>query len=665
MSWRELIKEDEAPTTGWKGLIKTEPERPETAAGSLDLPSQSANPDLPNYEDPDAWREWPTISEPGKERTPLEVYGGVYETLGTMLTGALGAGAGGTLGLARGMHRVFADPEVDMGTPEAIETIRGSMDSMSDALTMQPVTDAGKEYVQNVGEFLDPLSRSDQLGPLAAAIPTQPIVQIPGAMSRAGVATGARMAADGITDAATQGARAVRNSRPVHAYTDWRTARGAAQAQRSAEAQTRDAQSILSNRWLGGDMTEVLSTASPEMKRRYADMAERAVTRREGAIDPITGERIKTKESGAASPRDVIAEEFEMRAKELATVGQGYHDQIKQARAAMERQDANGFRVDTMPLQAEVNENLKKFGIAVDPVSGELDGSLATIPNKEFELINEAYQRFHRGLNNHGAGQANFGDLEDLKKFLQRTAYQNSRDAGRGGDANEFIKQMSGIVNGQLRRSTDELGIAYGQANDGLSSIITVFNDMNRVIHPDSDINFFDADFDSKAMSDLARQSRGLTNNTRAGINLDETLSLMDDTLTKEGANLAPEVRARLNMVDDGQGNFKIETDLRQMAVFAEQLNQLLGDGKVTSFHDLIKSATNGQGGHLANAGYNAIWGNYVGMTADLAKQAGSIRGNNPAKLAKRHDKLAQQRTKFEDYNREAILKSLDVILGQ
>ena len=671
MSWRDLIKEEETPPEGWRRLIKTEeqPAQEQPAQElSLDLPPQSYNPDLPNYEDPNAWREWPRFHEEQKDRSPLEIYGGVYDALGTMLTGAVGEAAGGTLGLARGFHRVFMDDEVDAGTPEAVAMVRDSMDTMSGALTRDTVTEAGQEYLQNVGEFVEPLTRSDQLGPLAAAIPTQPAGVIPGAVSRAGVATAGRVAADGVTDAVGRGVQAVRNSASdtMQDVTDWRTARQAGKAQRSQEAQTRDAQGVLTNRWLGPEMTEVVSDASPEMKSRFADMAERSMTQRYGSKDPITGERIRTKDSGSASPRDVIAEEFEMRAEELAQVGQRYHGQIQEARRAMEAEDANGFRVDTTPLQTEVNDSLKKFGIAVDPKTGELDGKMATIPEKEFELINQAYQRFHRGLNNHGAGQANFGDLEDLTKYLQRTAYQNSRDAGRGGDANEFIKQMSGIVNGQLRRSTDELGIGYGDANDGLSSIITVFNDMNRVIHPDSDINFFDADFNGKAMSDLARQSRGLTNNTRAGINLDETLSLMDDTLSKEGANLTPEARARLNMVDDGQGNFSIETDLRQMAVFAEQLNQLLGDGRVTSFHDLVKSATNGQGGHLANAGYNAIWGNYVGTTADLAKEiSGRVRSNRPDKVAGRHDKLVEQRRKFEDYNRDAVLESLNVVLGQ
>lgn len=664
MSWRNLVatEEEQSKAIGWRDLV-AEPDQQETAvqkpveqAPSLDLPPQSSNPDLPNYVDPDAWREWPEASEEKKDRSALDVYGGIYETLGTMMTGAFGQAAGGTLGLARGMHRVFMDPEVDMGATAGTEMIRDSVDSMADSLTMQPVTEAGQEYLQNTAEFMEPLTRTDQLGPLAAAIPTQPLTQIPGAVSRAGVAAGTRMAADSVADAASQGARAVRQA--PERYTDWR-------ATRSAEAQQRDSQNILTNRWLGADMTDVLSNASAAMKSKFADMAERARTRRDGAVDPITGERIKTKESGAANPRDVIAEEFQMRGEELAQVGQRYHEQIRGARSAMEAEDSKGFTVDTVPLQQEVNENLRKFGIAVDPKTGELDNALATIPEKEFKVLNEAYQRFHRGLNNHGEGLANFGDLEDLKKFLQRTAYQNSRDSGRGGDANEFIKQMSGIVNKQLRSSTDDLGIAYGEANDGLSSIITVFNDMNRVIHPDSDVNFFDADFDSKAMTDLARQSRGLTNNTRAGINLDETLKAMDDTLAREGGNLTPEARQRLNMVDDGQGNFNIETDLRQMAVFAEQLNQLMGDGKVTSFHDLVKSATNGQGGHLANAGYNAIWGNYVGMTADIAKQAGKLRGNNPAKLAKRHDELTESRTKFEDYNREAILESLGVVLGQ
>ena len=667
MSWRDLVKEDETPTAGWKSLVKTEeggyvdPTMPSTDLG--DIPGSPG----------DQVEAWPAASEPETDRSAWDVFTGAFDAIGSVLSGATTGAVASGAGTIAGMFNSAIDGT--WGTPEGVQTVKDTRDEWGDALTYEPRTEAGQEYLQDLGEIAEPLTRADQLGPLAGAIPTQPIAAVPGALSRAGM----RQGAEGIVEDVQNTPRAIARLPGELAgapgelarnigddLTDWRTAQQAGRAQRSQEAQTRDAQGVLTNRWLGPEMTEVISDASPEMKKRYADMKERSMTQRYGSIDPITGERIRTKDSGSASPRDVIAEEFEMRAEELAQVGQRYHGQIKEARRAMEAEDANGFRVDTTPLQVEVNDSLKKFGIAVDPKTGELDGSMATIPNKEFELINEAYQRFHRGLNNHGAGQANFGDLEDLKKYLQRTAYQNSRDAGRGGDANEFIKQMSGIVNGQLRRSTDDLDIGYGDANDGLSSIITVFNDMNRVIHPDSDINFFDVDFDGKAMSDLARQSRGLTNNTRAGINLDETLSLMDDTLSREGGNLTPEARARLNMVDDGQGNYTIETDLRQLAVFAEQLNQLLGDGKVTSFHDLIKSATNGQGGHLANAGYNAIWGNYVGTTADLAKEiTGRVRSNRPDKVAERHDKLVEQRRKFEDYNRDTVLESLDVVLGQ
>ena len=140
----------------------------------------------------------------------------------------------------------------------------------------------------------------------------------------------------------------------------------------------------------------------------------------------------------------------------------------------------------------------------------------------------------------------------------------------------------------------------------------------------------------------------------------------MDETLLSEGNNLGPDVMKALNIVDDGAGNLSMGTDLRRMAVFAEQLNQLMGDGKVTSFHDLIKSATNSQGGNLANAAYNTVWGNMVGATADISKEVAAMaRKNNPEKLAKRHDELVQQRRKFEDYNREAVLEAIDRILSQ
>ena len=125
----------------------------------------------------------PTPEAPKAERGVMETFKGAVDAVASIASEGLAGAVGGTLGFIEGA--VESGIDGTYGTQEGVRQIQETMQQRGDILRRDPSTEAGQEILQGVGEALKPLARSDQLGPLAAAIPTQPIGIIPNA---AGVA---------------------------------------------------------------------------------------------------------------------------------------------------------------------------------------------------------------------------------------------------------------------------------------------------------------------------------------------------------------------------------------------------------------------------------------------------------------------------------------------
>jgi hypothetical protein len=121
----------------------------------------------------------PTPEAPKTERGVMETFKGAVDAIATIGSEGLASAVGGTLGFIEGA--VESGLDGTYGTQEGVQQIQEAMQQRGDILRRSPSTEAGQEILQGVGEVLDPLARADQLGPLAAAIPTQPIGIIPGA----------------------------------------------------------------------------------------------------------------------------------------------------------------------------------------------------------------------------------------------------------------------------------------------------------------------------------------------------------------------------------------------------------------------------------------------------------------------------------------------------
>ena len=193
----------------------------------------------------------PTV-EP-RQKTEIEkTFDGYLDAAGAMLSGVGGQIAGATYGFGKGL--VGAVRDGTYGTQEGVNQIRGTMDQVTDDFSRDTYTPEGQAVLSDVGEALEPLARADQLGPLAAMIPTQPTAAIPGIISRqalmatgsdvvdatretgAAIANGARATGRAVASPVTVPARAIERNFGKPEANDKSV--GAAEASQAQQIQT-------------------------------------------------------------------------------------------------------------------------------------------------------------------------------------------------------------------------------------------------------------------------------------------------------------------------------------------------------------------------------------------------------------------------------------------
>lgn len=111
--------------------------------------------------------EIPGTSEPKPERTMRDVYKGIDETVLSTLTGATTGAVGAVVGALGGAARTLE--EGSFGTKKGADQIEQSAKRWSEALTYAPKTEAGKEYVQNIGDAMAPLGAIAPMSQVMAA----------------------------------------------------------------------------------------------------------------------------------------------------------------------------------------------------------------------------------------------------------------------------------------------------------------------------------------------------------------------------------------------------------------------------------------------------------------------------------------------------------------
>lgn len=92
------------------------------------------------------------LPKPTQDRTLAQRALGALETGATLASGTIGAPIGQALGTFRGAAQAIIDGE--FGTQQGAQNILNAANQGAEALTYQPQTAAGQEYVQNVGEAI-------------------------------------------------------------------------------------------------------------------------------------------------------------------------------------------------------------------------------------------------------------------------------------------------------------------------------------------------------------------------------------------------------------------------------------------------------------------------------------------------------------------------------
>jgi hypothetical protein len=445
----------------------------------------------------------------------------------------------------------------------------------------------------------------------------------------------------------------------------------ATDAVRSRGERIQDNSDTLSGRSTGSafmtdEHIEMLENATPQMRERMLRQLEESRQLRNGAGD------------GTATPYNVVADEFEQRANVLSRMGERFLADRNEARRKItggEGSDLGDTAVwssgspvytSTRKLRDGLMEELAAVGVTRGE-NGKLDFTNSPIADGQGKL-QKAVERFLAGTstakNDGYTVAASFDDLDNLKLYLQRAGYVNSRKNGPGGETNALIQRLSGRVNGALREISPE----YAEANDGLASVISSMQDLATATKATNQsgkpINLLEAGFDTESSRRIAQNSRKLTSNYESGINMDQTLKDIDELLIGQAARgdkskVKLEELDALGIIPDGKGGFEQTVNPRQLALFATYADALNGDAKPTSLRGLLKESDSR---HMENLVTNSIWGNMVGATASAWKLGQSTR-KSPEKRMKEAGKQLSQDLELKKKLREEVEAALSETL--
>jgi hypothetical protein len=552
----------------------------------------------PNIDSGDLGMSEDDFAPKPQEESEIGIMGafkGAFENLGMLLSMPYG--------VAGGVAEAVKDTVTEVGTLAAgmnpFSDVKLSDSTMFDQSPVESAQGVASQFGDDMAQYMY-LPQSEESAvvrdTVADAIPRE-AMQIAEALPPSGVAlsatrNGIRMADDLIGDGSGAAGAAVR-------------ARG---ERIDANRQTLSGVST-GSKFMADEHIDMIESAPVEQKRLYSQIRDdsRSANNGAGATD--------------RSSWSVVGDQFANRAEVLGEVGESYSRDMDKARASIKQMtDQGGVRTLTGDLQTEMTDFLKANRVKID-ANGKLDFSDSAIFQGQGAL-QKAVRRFMSGTTTEsgiGAGTMNYASFEDLhylKQALQQAGYGAKRNVGAGDRSTQVIQNLSGMVNGTIRKISPE----YANANDGLSSVIRSFEDLAGATK--TDVSLGEADFTTGEWRKVAQNSRRMISNTDSGINMDQTLKDIDEVLLNESGkgangNISPEQLKRLGFTPNSDGGFDQQVNLRQLALFANYMDILNGDGKPTAFKNLIAEANDR---HFENLAANSIWGNQVGASAAAVK---------------------------------------------
>lgn len=486
-----------------------------------------AEPSSWSDDHPDA----PAAVQPKSDPTVSDMFKGAAETVLTFMTGATGGTLGQVGGTLKGAYDVYRDPELDYGTQEAATHIRNTADDFGGALTYEPRTETGRDYVETAGEALGPLEAVEPMvagGGMVAAGRR-------GANNRRGNATKAFEDPQTRVDAQDQ---IIYDSRgaPMHITND---------------GQSRTAMARLG---IPPEMMNQFKYASPETRQAMIEMVNRG--------------RARMNNSELSNARSVMGEHIGGRAGLAKTAMQKHGADIDNA--AKTRQ---GTHVLTNDISTSYNKMLEDQRIRVGD-GGKLDFEGSAIPDSARGQLQEIHDR----MSKYGAdGYGDFDELHKYKQYLSDIASYDRQATGGSAGVQKIVKGLRSQINDTLGANASD----YKAANAGYAEIA---GPMRKVLKKAGD-NVDDLS-DAEVVERFALQARGLTNNTQGGIDLRSSMDAINKAIKNNADMFTPEELQAAGM--SGKGDVRVS--MQNLADLGAYTDRLMPD-KPTSFGVLTSDA--------------------------------------------------------------------------
>ena len=557
-----------------------------------------------------------------KELSATDIFIGSMETLGAIASGATTGALGGAIGAVDGAVGSYIN---GYRGDEFGSNVKARSDELAAQGTYMPRTEAGQQFLQSFGEAMAPLE----------ALP--PVVQAaaPGMVSR--------MASDAVhvgrADAYNAGVG--RNLDPdVDLQRRMEAARtggeslpsgerlspsvGAAAADGVAPDITPDVAAMQLNRFVDPEVAQMYRDASPQTREMMINMLNQAQIAKPGS-------------GVSALPRQVIGNSVGDRASMLAQIRQRYGQRITSI-----VEDNADVQVSTAQLGDDFGSILNRYKITRNE-DGTFNLGKSRISDKEANAaLKGIYERIEPKIAN---GTATFEELHVDKQWLQDMVDYDFGSQGGSAQLNNAIKDMAASVNGLLRKDGNGELTDYAKANDAFASTVEPFKEIKRMAKADD----FDDLSDPRQTSELARKSRGLTNNTAQGVDLSY---LLDDIekLTGEAVErgvISPEEIAAIGF---NPKTMKFNTDLNEAAQFASTVDVLFPQLRPTGLQGIMDQTAQSIGDSMADVGMNIATGGKYGALQGVK--------NYVTRKPSREERMAAERAA-----REQIMGSLFDIL--
>lgn len=487
-----------------------------------------------------------------QDRSASDVFVGVMETLGTLASGATGGTLGTVGGTLWGVGEAIADGT--FGTPEGVETIGGRAAQGGETLTYAPRTEAGRDYVETIGEVTEQFAGAEGLaGPLQGV--TSAVASAPrrGAVMRDGrraeiasnprenIKSGERVIGDG-TDA-----------NPYRVVKD-------------------DSANFLMDKGGFTDAEiEMLKYASPETRQLMAEQIRRS---RDISLRP-------GQEGLDIEPSSVIGDQLSSRASVVNQIRQKHGAAIESS-----AQTRKGTHVMTNDISKAYKDALAQENIKLD-ADGNLDFTNASIPKAAQTALKEAHERMGRYSSD---GYADFYDLhKDKQLFSDLVNYDKSQSGGSAG-VDRIIKGVRSSINDTLRKNGDD----YAAANDGYAAALDPYKKFAKMA------GMGDIDWDDpKTVEMIALRSRSLANNTMQGPELREAMRQVNDLVQKYGDDMDPEALAAAGFTKGEDGQWKQNINVTEMQILNNKLDTI-SNHRTGSLQGQVRGAQQNTAGELA-----------------------------------------------------------------